>query len=115
MPDKCMFCQIIAGKMPANIIHRDEQVTAIRDINPQAPVHILVMLNRHLTSVAHAQPSDEALLGTLILAASQIAEKEGLAANGYRLVINTGSNGGQTAGHLHLHLLGGRRMTWPPG
>jgi len=115
MPDNCLFCKIIAGSIPATIVHKDEHVTAFRDINPQAPIHILILPNRHLASVAEAQANDAGLLGTLLLAGKQLAEKEGLVQNGYRLVINTGEDGGQTVAHLHVHLLGGRRMTWPPG
>lgn len=111
----CLFCKIIAGGIPATVVHKDEHLTAIRDINPQAPTHILILPNRHLTSVAEAQANDTGLLGTLLLAGKQLAEKEGLVQNGYRLVINTGEAGGQTVAHLHVHLLGGRRMTWPPG
>jgi histidine triad (HIT) family protein len=109
----CLFCQIVAGKRPAKIVHRDAQVTAFRDTNPQAPTHILVVTNRHIRSIAEAQAGDAPLLGTLLSTAAEIARQEGL--TGYRLVINNGSEGGQTVWHLHVHLIGGRRMTWPPG
>ena len=115
MSDDCLFCKIIAGKVPASVVHQDDQVTAIRDIHPQAPTHILILPNRHLASAADARAGDEHLLGLLLLAASQIAEKEGLTAGGYRLVVNTGAEAGQSVFHLHVHLLGGRRMRWPPG
>ena len=115
MSDDCLFCKIIAGSIPATIVHKDEHVTAIRDINPQAPTHILILPNPHLASMAEARAGDEPLLGTLLLAASQIAEKEGLTAGGYRLVVNTGAGAGQSVFHLHVHLLGGRPMRWPPG
>jgi histidine triad (HIT) family protein len=111
----CLFCQIVAGKMPATVVYRDEQIIAIRDINPQAPTHILVLPRQHLASVAQAQARDERLLGALLLAAVRIAEQEGLRQSGFRLVTNTGPDAGQSVGHLHLHLLGGRAMAWPPG
>jgi histidine triad (HIT) family protein len=97
------------------VVHQDEHVTAIRDIHPQAPTHILILPKRHIASVADAGAGDENLLGALMLAAARIAEKEGLAPNGYRLVINHGSDAGQSVFHLHVHLLGGRHMRWPPG
>lgn len=114
MPDNCLFCKIIAGGIPATVVYKDEQVTAFRDINPQAPTHILILPNRHVASIAEAQAGDVNLLGTLLWVGKQLAEKEDLA-RGYRLVINEGQEGGQTVAHLHLHLLGGRRMNWPPG
>lgn len=109
----CPFCQIVAGQRPAAIVYHDEQVTAFRDINPQAPTHILVVPNRHIVSISEAQTGDEAVLGALLLAAAQVAKQEGL--TGYRLVVNNGSEAGQSVWHLHLHLIGGRRMHWPPG
>jgi histidine triad (HIT) family protein len=114
MASDCLFCRIIAGDIPATVVHRDERITAIRDINPAAPTHILVMPNRHLDSVAAAEAADAALLGELVLAAAGIARREQLA-RGYRLVINTGPEAGQSVQHLHVHLLGGRPMHWPPG
>lgn len=111
----CIFCQIVKGQAGATIIYRDEEVTAFRDARPQAPVHILVVPNQHLESVADVGPEQAQLLGKLILTARQVAEQEGIAANGYRLVINRGRHGGQSVDHLHLHLLGGRPMGWPPG
>ncbi len=114
MPTDCLFCKIIAGEIPAEVIYRDEQVIAIRDINPVAPVHLLLLPIRHISSVAEAQAGDEALLGALALTAARLAAEAGLA-RGYRLVINTGADGGQSVGHLHQHLIGGRAMRWPPG
>lgn len=115
MSQNCIFCKIAAGQMNSALVYKDEEITAFRDINPQAPTHILIIPNRHITSVSHGTGEDEALLGKLLLTAAKIAAAEGIAAEGYRLVTNTGRNGGQTVFHLHLHLLGGRRMTWPPG
>lgn len=115
MPNETLFTKIINGQVPAKVVYRDEQLIAIRDINPQAPTHILIIPIKPLPSLAGAVPEDAALLGALLLAAHKVAEQEGLAANGYRLVINTGRDSGQTVPHLHIHVLGGRRLTWPPG
>lgn len=101
--------------MGGSPLFQDDQVTAFKDLNPQAPVHILVVPNKHITSVSTAGEADQALLGKLLLVAAQLAESEGVAGSGYRLVINTGSDGGQSVPHVHVHLLGGRRLTWPPG
>jgi histidine triad (HIT) family protein len=113
--DRCVFCRVVSGQTKSTILYQDEEVTAFRDTNPQAPVHVLVVPNQHLESVAAAGPEQAQLLGRLILIANRIAEQEGIAASGYRLVINRGRHGGQSVDHLHLHLLGGRPMRWPPG
>jgi histidine triad (HIT) family protein len=110
----CLFCKIVSGEIPAKRLYEDDRVLAFPDINPQAPVHILIIPKQHLTSHAHATPEDAAMLGHLISVAGEIARTANLA-NGYRLVINTGPDGGQTVEHLHVHLLGGRSMAWPPG
>lgn len=115
MPAETVFSKIITSQLPAQVVYRDERVIAIRDIHPQAPTHILIIPVKPIPSVAEATPDDAALLGQLLLTAHQVARQEGLTANGYRLVINTGPDGGQTVPHLHVHLLGGRRMAWPPG
>lgn len=115
MSDDCLFCKIIAGEIPSNKVYSDEDVYAFHDINPAAPTHILVIPTRHLSSVTDASEADQALLGKLLLVANQIARDEGLDAEGFRYVINTGSKGGQTVFHIHLHVLGGRQMSWPPG
>ncbi|MEP7357240.1 MAG: histidine triad nucleotide-binding protein [Anaerolineales bacterium] len=114
MAPDCLFCKIIAGDIPAEIVFRDDQLIAIRDINPVAPVHLLLLPIRHIASVAEAQAADAGLLGALDLAAVRLAAEAGLA-RGYRLVINTGADGGQSVSHLHLHLMGGRALRWPPG
>jgi histidine triad (HIT) family protein len=114
MSDDCLFCKIIAGDIPSNKVYSDSDVYAFRDINPAAPSHILLIPNKHIASVNEAKAEDQALLGGLLLRAVQIAKSEGLD-EGYRLVINSGMHGGQTVYHLHLHIVGGRRMTWPPG
>jgi histidine triad (HIT) family protein len=111
----CLFCRIAAGEIPATIVHRDAEVVAFRDIHPQAPTHILIIPVRHVAGVAAAQDSDRALLGRLVLTARDLAAKEGLDATGYRIVANDGAQAGQSVFHLHVHLLGGRPMAWPPG
>ena len=113
--DDCIFCRIVAGGIPADVVYRDERVTAFRDIEPQAPVHVLLIPNEHIASVDALEPEHEALVGTLFTAAKQVAREQGVAENGYRLTINTGRDGNQTVAHLHVHLMGGRRFGWPPG
>jgi histidine triad (HIT) family protein len=110
----CIFCRIAAGQIPATIIHQDDHVVAFRDLHPQAPVHVLLVPRRHLSSLDDARPDDADLLGRLLLAAREIAEQEGIA-GAYRLVTNCGPSAGQSVFHLHVHLLGGRAMAWPPG
>lgn len=114
MATDCLFCRIVAGKSPATVVYRDERVLAIRDIHPVAPTHILVMPTDHLGSMTDAAEADAGLIGALHVTAAKIAAQEGLS-SGYRLVTNTGRDGGQTVGHLHIHLLGGRALHWPPG
>ena len=113
MQDNCIFCQIAAGRAPADIVFEDQDVVAFRDLHPAAPTHILIIPRRHLGSVADAEPADEALLGKLLLAAAHVAQSEQV--GGYRLVANTGRQAGQSVFHLHFHLLAGRPMSWPPG
>ncbi len=112
-PD-CLFCRIVAGAIPAQRLHEDEETLAFADINPQAPTHLLVIPKRHIASHAHALSEDAALLGRLFGVAGELARARHLD-RGYRLVINTGADGGQTVDHLHVHLLGGRPLGWPPG
>jgi histidine triad (HIT) family protein len=114
MSTDCIFCKIAAGTIPANRLYEDDDVLVFPDLNPQAPAHLLVIPKEHLTSLAHATPAHEELLGRLLSAAAEVARQQGLD-NGYRIVINTGSDGGQTVSHLHLHVLGRRAMHWPPG
>jgi histidine triad (HIT) family protein len=109
-----LFEKIIAGEIPAEIAHEDDLAFAIYDINPQAPVHILVIPKKPLPRVGEADQSDKDLLGHLLLVASELARKENME-SGYRIVINNGPDGGESVPHLHVHLLGGRKMTWPPG
>lgn len=115
MSDDCLFCKIIAGDIPSTEVYRDDDVFAFEDINPAAPIHILVIPTKHLKDVATANEEDTALLGKLMLVANKIADEKGLTEKGFRYVINTGSDGGQTVYHLHLHVIGGRALSWPPG
>ena len=113
--NSCLFCRIIAGEIPGDFIHQDEQCVAIRDINPQAPMHVLVIPREHLESLDDASQKDEALVGHLLRIAARLANEEGHAESGYRTVINTGAGAGQSVFHLHVHVLAGRPMNWPPG
>ena len=111
----CIFCKIVAGQAPATVLYRDEQATAFRDIHPVGPIHVLVVPNRHIASVNDLVPADEALIGHLVLIAGQVARQEGIDQSGYRLILNTGPDSGQAVFHLHLHVIGGRRMRFPMG
>ncbi len=113
--DGCIFCRIVINQSTANILYRDQTVTAFRDAHPVGATHLLIVPNRHIESLNDVQEEDEALLGYMLLVARRLAIKEGVDKNGYRLVINTGNEAGQSIPHLHLHLIGGRRMQWPPG
>jgi histidine triad (HIT) family protein len=115
MSSDTIFSKIIKREIPATIVYETENVLAFRDIQPVAPTHILVIPKKPLVSVAHAQREDALLLGELLLAAAEVARQEGLEEGGYRIVANTGHNGGQTVFHLHLHVIGGRACQWPPG
>jgi histidine triad (HIT) family protein len=111
----CIFCRIVAGTLPSTQVYADDHVIAIQDLNPQAPVHVLVLPRQHVVGIASEEAEDGALLSHLVSVANRIARERQIADGGYRLVINQGANGGQTVAHLHLHVLGGRRMQWPPG
>jgi histidine triad (HIT) family protein len=116
----CLFCRMVAGDIPADVVHRTDRVLAFRDINPQAPTHVLVIPTQHHATVGALVAADPGLLGEVVAAAHAVAGNEGLvtgdgAEPGYRLVVNTGPQAGQTVHHVHLHVLGGRGMTWPPG
>ena len=114
MPD-CLFCKIINRQIPGSIVYEDEHVLAFNDIHPQAPTHVLIVPKRHIDSLNDIEPDDDQIVGELVRRAAAIAEERGIAANGFRTVFNTNRDGGQTVGHIHLHLLGGRGMKWPPG
>ena len=115
MAEPTLFEKICAREIPASIVHEDDLCVAFRDISPQAPVHILIVPRKPVARIGQAEADDQALLGYLLLAAAEIARREGVADTGYRLVINNGRNGGEAVPHLHLHLLGGRQLQWPPG
>jgi histidine triad (HIT) family protein len=114
MDDNCIFCRIVAGQIPSQKVYDDEGVIAFRDINPQAPTHIVIVPRKHIPCIADMDEADEPLMGHIIYATTQIARQEGLA-DGYRIVVNNGEQAGQTVFHIHFHLLGGRHMNWPPG
>ncbi len=114
IPD-CLFCKIVAGDINADIIFQTDDVIAFRDINPQAPTHVVIIPRRHISTINDIADSDAELVGAMVLAAKEIAAQEDLSAPGYRLNMNCNAAGGQTVFHVHLHLLGGRNFTWPPG
>lgn len=116
MPNSdCLFCKVAGGQIPATIVHEDDQLVAFRDIDPQAPIHILVIPREHVSSLDAAADDHADLLGRMLLTARDLARSEGIADDGYRTVLNVGADGGQTVPHVHLHLLGGRALRWPPG
>ena len=111
----CLFCKIVSGDIPADVVYEDERIMAFRDINPQAPIHILIIPIQHIATLNDLESHHAELVGKLILTAKDLAEKEGIAEDGYRTGFNCNSAAGQTVYHVHLHLLGGRKFTWPPG
>ncbi len=111
----CLFCKIVAGVIPCDKLHEDDYFIAFRDISPQAPVHVLVIPKEHKASLTELEPADADMLGRLLITAGRISSELGLDEGGYRWVVNCGEDGGQSVGHLHLHILGGRQMAWPPG
>jgi len=111
----CLFCRIVDGELPSTRVHEDDLVVAIRDIHPEAPTHILLLPRAHIASAAELSESDGPLLGRLFAVGADLARSEGIADAGFRLVTNVGADGGQTVDHLHMHLLGGRPLRWPPG
>ncbi len=111
----CIFCQIVAGQMSSATVFKDDQVTAFRDVNPQLPVHVLVVPNQHVANTTELRPEHDRLVGRLLRVAHEVARQEGVAESGYRLVVNTGPDALNAVPHLHVHVLGGRRMGWPPG
>lgn len=113
--DHCLFCRIAAGTLPSRQVFADDDLVAFHDLHPQAPVHILLIPRRHIPSVAAAEAGDGALLGRLLLVAAELARTTGIAESGFRILTNTGRHAGQSVDHLHVHLLGGRPMSWPPG
>lgn len=111
----CIFCKIISGEIPSNEVYSDDELFAFRDVNPQAPVHVLVVPRKHIELVVDFTEQDAGLIGRMVLAANKIAAAEGLVENGFRYVLNCNEHGGQAVFHVHLHVLGGRQMMWPPG
>ncbi len=111
----CLFCKIIAGEIPGSIVYQDDAVVAFNDINPQAPTHVLVVPRRHIASLNELAPDDDRIVGELVRRAAAIAKDRGISAGGYRVLFNTNRDAGQTVFHIHLHLIGGRSMHWPPG
>lgn len=114
MPD-CLFCRLAAGEIPATIVYQDEHVVAFKDINPQAPTHLLVIPRRHISTLNELTPDDDQIVGEVTRRAAALAREHGHADRGYRVVFNCNADAGQTVFHIHMHLLGGRKLTWPPG
>ena len=111
----CLFCKIIAGEIPGALVHQDDELVAFKDVNPQAPLHVLIVPRRHIASLNDLKPQDDGLVGSMFRRAAALAREHGYADRGYRTVFNTNREAGQTVFHLHLHLLAGRGLTWPPG
>ena len=111
----CLFCRIINREIPGSIVYEDDRVLAFNDINPQAPTHVLVVPKRHIESLNTLEPGDDSIVGEMVRRAAAIAKERGIAVGGYRTVFNTNRDAGQTVFHVHLHLIGGRNMSWPPG
>jgi len=111
----CLFCKIVDGDLPADIVYENDSLIAFRDVNPKAPTHILLIPRRHIATMNDLQGDDKGLAGELFVTAAQLAADEGLADDGYRVVMNCNEAAGQSVFHIHLHLMGGRKMTWPPG
>jgi histidine triad (HIT) family protein len=111
----CLFCKIAAGQIPAAIVHQDERLVAFKDVNPQAPMHVLIIPRRHIATLNDLMESDDAVAGEMIRRAASLAREQGYEGRGYRTVFNCNADAGQTVFHVHLHVLGGRKLTWPPG
>jgi len=111
----CLFCEIVAGRIPAKVAYQDEDIMAFHDINPQAPTHTLIIPKKHITSLLDLSPQDDVLVGSLVRKARDLAQKVGVSENGFRLVFNCGEDAGYSVYHIHLHLVGGRKLGWPPG
>jgi histidine triad (HIT) family protein len=115
MEEACIFCRIIAGSIPAKLAHEDDHTLAFHDIDPRAPVHVLIVPRKHIAAVDRLEADDAELMGRLVLAGRHLARELGVADSGYRLVLNNGADAGQSVDHIHMHLLGGRPLKWPPG
>lgn len=114
MPD-CLFCRLVAGEIPASLVYEDERVVAFKDVNPQAPTHVLVIPRRHIATLNDLAPEDDAIVGEVTRRAAAIAKEQGYTDRGYRVVFNCNADAGQTVFHIHMHLLAGRKLGWPPG
>ena len=115
MSGNCLFCKVVSGEIPAAVVHRDDDLVAFKDINPQAPLHLLIIPTRHIATLNDVGENDAALIGRMLRLAADLAKQNGHADRGYRTVFNCNSQAGQTVFHIHLHLLAGRSLTWPPG
>ncbi len=115
MSDQCLFCRIVGKEIPADVVREDDDILAFRDVNPQAPTHVLVIPKRHITSAVDLAPEDDALVGKVVRTGVEIAKAEGHGERGFRLVFNAGADAGYSVFHVHLHVLGGRKLEWPPG
>jgi histidine triad (HIT) family protein len=113
--NNCLFCGMVDGKIKADVVYRDDSVIAFRDINPKAPVHILIIPRKHIATLLDLEQSDSVVLGNIFRVANKLADEQGIAKDGFRVVVNCGEDAGQTIFHLHYHLLGGRHLSWPPG
>ena len=111
----CIFCKIVAGEIPSEILYQDDDVLCFRDVAPQAPTHMLVIPKKHIGSIAELDNSDMNLAGKILVTATQMAKEQGISESGYRVAMNCGDEGGQTVGHIHMHVMGGRQLGWPPG
>jgi histidine triad (HIT) family protein len=111
----CLFCGIIEGKIKGDVVYRDDSIVAFKDVNPKAPVHILIVPIKHIATVRDLQQEDRQLVGDIFAVANRLAEQQGIAQDGFRVVVNCGAGAGQTVFHIHFHLLGGRHLSWPPG
>ena len=111
----CLFCALVAGKINANIVYQDDRIVAFRDVKPQAPVHILIIPRKHVAGVLDIEPDDHAVIGEIFQVASRLAREQGIGDSGFRVVVNSGADAGQSVFHLHYHLIGGRQMSWPSG
>lgn len=111
----CLFCKVVAGEVPSTVVFQNDHVVAFKDITPRAPTHVLIVPRRHIATLNELAPGDDALVGEMVRASAAIAKEQGVAERGYRTVFNCNADAGQTVFHIHLHLLGGRPMTWPPG
>jgi histidine triad (HIT) family protein len=111
----CLFCGIVEGKIKGEIVYRDDSVVAFKDVNPKAPVHLLIVPRKHIETLLDLEQGDKGLMGEIFYVANRLAKDQGLSKNGFRIVVNCGPGAGQSVFHLHFHLMGGRRLTWPPG